>query len=215
MIRLMRDERGLELVEWLALGTVMLVLVGTIYAASNGSARLRQAIAATMDHYASTFGADVLASSPAQASSLASTASDTGRDESLQLTFAALPPSSRPSSVFLPDELSYLVFPPGSSAPLRVGPAAGVSASISPGTAQLILRRPGQHRGAVLDLAQRQVDQLDLITNVRVPTSLAQLQREQLLTIVAGPPRARVAPVPPALGIVALASALLPGGHTL
>lgn len=61
---LTRSEHGLETVEWLALGALMLMLIAMVYEVFNGNGRLRGAVTATVTHYAVTFGRDIVVAGP-------------------------------------------------------------------------------------------------------------------------------------------------------
>jgi hypothetical protein len=62
--RLVSNESGLEIVEWVTMGALMLTLIAVIYGVMNHDGRLREALTALYAGYAENFGRDVVTQSP-------------------------------------------------------------------------------------------------------------------------------------------------------
>jgi hypothetical protein len=58
------DEAGIEIVEWVAMGALMLTLIASIYGVMNHNGRLRAALTTLNAGYAANFGRDVVAQGP-------------------------------------------------------------------------------------------------------------------------------------------------------
>jgi hypothetical protein len=65
MRRLLRDTRGLETVQYVLMGLVLLALIGAVYQVMNGSGPLRGALRGTTGYFAARFGYDLGMGGPA------------------------------------------------------------------------------------------------------------------------------------------------------
>src|SRR5262245_4381352 len=62
--RLAAHERGLEVVEWVAFGTLLLAFVAAVLATLDGNSQLREAITNAVGRLSVTFGDDIVVTGP-------------------------------------------------------------------------------------------------------------------------------------------------------
>jgi hypothetical protein len=205
------DERGLEVVEWIALGVMMLVLIGGVDATLNQNSQLRNAIAAGTRLYAVNFGRDIAGHGPAipprpntsiaigdvavrgdivdPSAPPAQAASATFSQEIIAPNL--LPASASAAaigSVRAPVVLdrrsgSYMRLDPTSQARIIVSPADRVQATVDTTTGQIVYVAPARHTIATLDPLNNRATLIDPVTDVRTNADLETLWRLGIVVI--------------------------------
>jgi hypothetical protein len=199
--RLIKDERGMETVEWLAFGGVLLTIIAVAYAVLSGNAALRGGIKAATTFYAANFGKDIGAGAPRI------TCLEEIEDgwqvpcPTVQFDPAPLNPTSfapaefamraQAPVVFNPSAQTLAIFDPAGRAQLELRPAEQVTAAVEPGTWRLRLFDSARQRAAIFDLIHHEVFLVDPVTNVPTPANLVALQQLGLVEVsfVAEPAR--------------------------
>jgi hypothetical protein len=171
------DESGIETVQWLAWGAVLLILIAVIYGVFNGNARLRAAIRGTTAVLATRFGSDIGARGPnGTAPCLDGPFSVQRCNGASQISFTPVQPI-----VFDPHTQSYVVFSPIER--LVIKPAAGVPTVADPRTGELLLFDTPHQRIIRVNLIEQRVIAIDQITGVAMPLPLEALLQHRLIEI--------------------------------
>ena len=171
------DESGIETVQWLAWGAVLLILIAVIYGVFNGNARLRAAIRGTTAVLATRFGSDIGARGPnGTAPCLDGPFSVQRCNGASQISFTPVQPI-----VFDPHTQSYVVFSPIER--LVIKPAAGVPTVADPRTGELLLFDTPHQRIIRVNLIEQRVIAIDQITGVATPLPLEALLQHRLIEI--------------------------------
>jgi hypothetical protein len=171
------DESGIETVQWLAWGAVLLILIAVIYGVFNGNARLRAAIRGTTAVLATRFGSDIGARGPnGTAPCLDGPFSVQRCNGASQISFTPVQPI-----VFDPRTQSYVVFSPIER--LVIKPAAGVPTVADPRTGELLLFDTPHQRIIRVNLIEQRVIAIDQITGVATPLPLEALLQHRLIEI--------------------------------
>lgn len=202
--RLIKDEHGMETVEWLAFGGVLLTIIAVAYAVLSGNAALRGGIKAATTFYAVNFGKDIGAGAPRI--TCLEEIEDGWQVPCPTVPFDPAPlspPSFAPAEfvmrtqtpvVFNPSAQTLTIFDPVRRTQLEIRPGEHVMAAVEPGTWQLRLFDPVRQRAAIFDPIHQEVFLVDPMTNVPTPASLAALQQLGLVEVsfvaepVRGPP---------------------------
>jgi hypothetical protein len=171
------DESGIETVQWLAWGAVLLILIAVIYGVFNGNARLRAAIRGTTAVLATRFGSDIGARGPNGAAPCLDGPFSVQRcNGASQISFTPVQPI-----VFDPHTQSYVVFSPIER--LVIKPAAGVPTVADPRTGELLLFDTPHQRIIRVNLIEQRVIAIDQITGVATPLPLEALLQHRLIEI--------------------------------
>ena len=171
------DESGIETVQWLAWGAVLLILIAVIYGVFNGNARLRAAIRGTTAVLATRFGSDIGARGPNGAAPCLDGPFSVQRcNGASQISFTPVQPI-----VFDPRTQSYVVFSPIER--LVIKPAAGVPTVADPRTGELLLFDTPHQRIIRVNLIEQRVIAIDQITGVATPLPLEALLQHRLIEI--------------------------------
>jgi hypothetical protein len=191
--RLIRDERGMETVEWLAFGGVLITIIAVVYEVLSGNAALRGAIKAATTFYAVNFGKDIGANAPRL--TCLEDREDRQRVPCPTLPFDPAPfappdfalaefaAHAQTPAVFDPSTQTLAIFDPARRAQLVIRPAEHVTAAVEPGTWKLRLFDSAQQRAAIFDPIRREAILVDPVTNVPTPASLVALQQLGLVEV--------------------------------
>lgn len=171
------DESGIETVQWLAWGGVLLILIAVVYGVFNGNARLHDVIRGTTAVLATRFGSDIGARGPnGTAPCLDGPFSAQRCDGAPQLSFAPGQPI-----VFDPQTQSYVVF--GPIARLVIKPVAGVPAVADPRTGELLLFDAPRQRMIRFNPIDRRAIAIDRVTSLVTPLPLEALLQHGLIEV--------------------------------
>ena len=210
--QLLADERGLETVQWVAMGAILLTLISTVYTVFNDNDRLRGAIGGAMAWQGVNFGRDVNVRGPAIRHI------PTQRVPFVPTAYQAVPqlprdfvPTDAVRVVFEPVSKAIMLYLPTEQQRVVVVPAPNVEVTVDPVTQQVRLYDPQQQQIVLFDPTQRRIVQVDPVTSVQTPVQLSDVQQIGMVAVrweaITATPTFAVAV--PTVSIPAL---LLPGG---
>jgi hypothetical protein len=170
------DARGIETVQWVAWGGVLLILIAVVYGVFNGNAQLRAAIRSTTAFLAARFGSDLGARGPrGVAPCLDGPFSQTQCDGLI-----ATPPSIQ-AIVFDPRTASYVAITPLGRILIR--PVAGVPVVAEPHTGRIQLIDAPRQRTILLDPIAWEAIAIDQATGIAIPLPVATLIEQRLIEV--------------------------------
>jgi hypothetical protein len=190
--RLIKDERGLETVEWLAFGAVLLTIISVAYAVLTGNATLRNGIKTATTFYAVNFGKDIGGNAPRvtcledledQWQERCPTAPDPVPVAPPNFAPAELAAHTQAPVLFDPNTYTLAIFDPVQGKQLEIRPAQHVVVTVEPGTQQVRLFDPVRQQVALFDPLRREAFLVDPATSVLTPASLAELQLQGLIEV--------------------------------
>ena len=176
--QIIANEGGLEVVQWVAMGAVLLTLISTVYGVFNGSERLRSSISSALGWQGVNFGYDVTVRGP-----------DVRHIPTQRVPFSPIAREVVPNlpRVFKPTDAVRMVFDPVTKAILLylptehqrvvVTPAPTVKVTTDPVTQQVRLFDPQQKQLVLFDPNQRTIVAVDPVTFVKTPVDLVWLQQ--------------------------------------
>ncbi|MFQ3633583.1 hypothetical protein [Roseiflexus sp.] len=170
------DARGIETVQWVAWGGVLLILVAVVYGVFNGNAQLRAAIRNTTAFLAVRFGSDLSARGPHGVAPCLE-----GPFSQQQCSGSTAMPPSIQAIVFDPRTASYVVITPLGHT--RIRPVAGVAVVAEPGVGRIRLIDAPRQRTILLDPIAWEAVAIDQITGVTAPLPVATLIEQRLIEV--------------------------------
>ena len=175
--QLCTDARGIETVQWVAWGGVLLILIAVIYGVFNGNAQLRAAIRSTTAFLAVRFGSDLSSRGPRGVAPCLDgpfTASQCGGSA------PAAPPSIQ-AIVFDPRTASYVVITPLGRT--LIHPVAGVPVVAEPHIGRIRLIDAPRQRTILLDPIAWEAVAIEQTTGVAIPLPIATLIEQRLIEV--------------------------------
>jgi hypothetical protein len=159
--RLLADERGLEVVQFVAMGAIMLALIATVYNALNGSGTLRSAIRGVIAYYASHFGEDISVRGPCLPGE--------GSSTEQARTSGACGVNLMQIILFDPTTRAVILTRPNTQEPVIVRAALWQQIVLDPVTHQVTLYDPQQRRVISFDPVSWQAVAMDPVTAQTTP----------------------------------------------
>ncbi|MEM8531306.1 MAG: hypothetical protein AAGF95_10715 [Chloroflexota bacterium] len=167
------NERGAQMMEWMGLGTVILVMIGSVYTALDYSNELRATFTRTTDAYAVHFGRDIVVFGPPPPDSVSAVAY---KADALW--------STRQPVVFDPQTNAYTLLDSQQDQQMLIRPTDEVSVESNNG--QLTLIDSTQQNSLVIDHGQRKVYLTDMATQLQRPVTLKEAQQLGFIAIQSG-----------------------------
>ena len=173
LYQICKNERGAQTMEWLGLGTVILVMIGSVYTALDYSNELRATLTRTTDAYALHFGRDIVVFGPPPPH-----IADANAYKADALW------STRQPVVFDPQTNEYILLDSQQDQQMLVRPVDEVS--IESNNGQLTLTDSTQQHSLVIDQGQRKVYLTDMATQLQRPVTLKEAQQLGFIAIQPG-----------------------------
>ncbi len=169
------DAHGIETVQWIAWGGVLLILIAVVYGVFDGNAQLRAAIRNTTAFLAVRFGSDIGARGPR------GTAPCLDAPFSQQCSGSVATPPTIRAIVFDPRTASYVTITPLGRVLIR--PVAGVPVVAEPHIGRIRLFDARRQRTILLDPVAWEAIAIDQATGIAIPLPVATLIEQRLIEV--------------------------------
>ncbi|NOK57339.1 MAG: hypothetical protein GFH27_549309n73 [Chloroflexi bacterium AL-W] len=173
LYQICKNERGVQTMEWLGLGTVILMMIGSVYTALDYSNELRATLTRTTDAYALHFGRDIVVFGPPPPEFA----------DAIAYKADALW-STRQPVVFDPQTNEYVFFDSQQDQQMLIRPADEVLVESNNG--QLTLIDSTQQQSLVIDHGHRKVYLTDMATQLQRLVTLNEAQQLGFIAIQPG-----------------------------